>query len=99
MDIVMKVTKSKTPKAVELVTDLLRQVLSEDEAKCVASIERVFPDVAAGRRAGILVVSLDDRMPSRSVDKVLDSLRRCEGVEYAQPAAPRKPHAAGTRRS
>jgi hypothetical protein len=98
MDIVMKVAKSEVPKAVDLVTDLLRQVLSEDEVKR-ASVERVFPDVATGRRAGMLVVSLDDRMPSRSVDKVLDSLRRCEAVEYAQPATPRKPQAAGSRRS
>jgi hypothetical protein len=98
MDIVMKVAKSEVPKAVDLVTDLLRQVLSEDEVKR-ASVERVFPDVPTGRRAGMLVVSLDDRTPSRSVDKVLDSLRHCEAVEYAQPAAPRKPQAAGSRRS
>jgi hypothetical protein len=47
----------------------------------------------------MLVVSLDDRMSSRSVDKVLDSLRHCEAVEYAQPAAPRKSQAADSRRS
>lgn len=98
MDIVMKVVKSEIPQAVELVTDLLRQVLSEDEVKG-ASVERVFPDVAAGRRAGMLVVSLADRMSSRSVGKVLDSLRHCEAVEYAQPAVPRKPQTAGSRRS
>lgn len=94
----MKVAKSEIPQAVELVTDLLRQVLSENEVKR-ASVERVFPDVVAGRRAGMLVVSLDDRMSSRSVDKVLDSLRHSEAVEYAQPATPRKPQAAGSRRS
>jgi len=98
VDIVMKVAKSQIPQAVELVTDLLHQVLPEAEAKR-ASVERVFPDVAAGRRAGMLVVSLDDGMSSFSVDKLLDSLRRCEAVEYAQPAAPRTPQAAGTRRS
>jgi len=96
MDIVMRVTKSQIPRAVKLVTDLLRQVLSEAEAKR-ASVERVFPDVAAGRRAGMVVVSLDDRMSSRSIDKVLDSLRRSEAVEYAQPAVPRTPQAAGRR--
>jgi hypothetical protein len=96
MDIVMKVAKSEIAKAVELVTDLLRGVLSENEIK-LASVERVFPDAVAGRRAGMLVVSLDDGMPSRSVEKVLDSLRRSDAVEYAQPATPRK--AGGIRRS
>lgn len=92
----MKVTKSEIPQAVELVTDLLRRVLSKDEIKH-ASVERVFPDAGAGRRAGMLVVSFDDGMPSRSVERVLESLRHSDAVEYAQPATPRK--AGGIRRS
>ncbi len=93
----MKVTESRLPHAVKVVTDLLRQVLSEADVKR-ASVHPVFPGVTEGRRAGMLVFSLDEGTPSRSVNKVLDFLRSSDAVEYAQPAAPRTTQAAGGRR-
>lgn len=98
MQIVMKVAKSHLPEAVKLVTDLLRQVLPAAEVKRV-SVDPVFPEVTTGRRAGMLVLSLDDRTSSRSVARVLDSLRGSDAVEYAQAASPRTDQAAGNRRS
>jgi hypothetical protein len=97
VQIVMKVAESRLPRAVKVVTDLLRQVLTEAEVKR-ASIQPVFPGVTEGRRAGMLVFSLDERTTSQSVNKVLDFLRSSDAVEYAQPAAPRTTQAAGRRR-
>lgn len=97
MQIVMKVAKSQRLEAVKVVTDLLREVLPEAEVER-ASVEPVFPDVAVGRRAGMLVLSLDDGTSSRNLSKVLDHLRKSDAVEYAQPAAPRRTQAAGGRR-
>lgn len=93
----MKVAESQLPLAVKVVTNLLRQVLTKAELKR-ASIHPVFPGVTEGRRAGILVFSLDEKTSSRSLNKVLDVLRNSDAVEYAQPAAPRAAQAAGSRR-
>ncbi len=92
----MKVAPTHLRGAVELVTDLLRQVLPAAEVARV-SVAPVFPDVTTGRRAGMLVLSLDDHTPSGSVAEVLDSLRNSDAVEYAQPAAPREGRPAGSR--
>lgn len=97
MQIVVKVAKSSLPEAVKLVTDLLRRALPDADAK-QACVEPVFPGVKEGRRAGMLVLSLDKRISSRDVDKLLDLLRGSDSVEYAQAASPRA-SVAGSRRS
>jgi hypothetical protein len=96
MDIVMKVAPAHLSGAVKLVTDLLREVLPAAEVER-ASVAAVFPNVTTGRRAGMLVLSLDDETPSGSVAEVLDSLRSSAAVEYAQPAASREPLPVGAR--
>ena len=95
--IVLKIARSSLPEAKKLVTDLLRRVLPEAEAKR-ASVEPVFPDVEAGRRAGMLILSLGARTSPETVEKVIGALRGAEGVEYAQPAAARTAVGAGTKR-
>jgi len=96
MQIVVKVAKSRAAGAVELVTDLLRHALGAANA-ARACVEPVFPDVKQGRRAGMLVLSLDERMSPRDLDKLLGLLRDSDAVEYAQAAAPRTA-VAGARR-
>ena len=96
--IVLKIARSSLPEAKKLVADLLRQALPEAEAKR-ASVEPVFPDVKAGRRAGMLILSLGARTSPEAVEKVIGALRGAEGVEYAQPAAARTAVGAGTKRS
>ena len=95
--IVLKIARSSFPEAKKLVTELLRQTLPEVEANR-ASVEAVFPDVKEGRRAGMLVLSLEARTSPATVDKVIRLLRDAEGVEYAQPAAARTAVGAGTKR-
>ncbi len=97
MQIVVKVAKTSGLEAKKVVTDLMRETLAEAEAE-QASVEPVFPDVKQGRRAGMMVLSLHDRTPPKTVAKVLDSLRGSGDVEYAEPSAPRKPVAASSRR-
>ncbi len=90
MQIVMKVAQSHRDRAVDLVNDLLAKALSADEAKRT-SVEPVFPEATTGRRAGMLVLSLDDAVSPGAVAKVLDSLRESVAIEYAREAAPRAP--------
>ncbi|HEV8240209.1 MAG TPA: hypothetical protein VGS57_12645 [Thermoanaerobaculia bacterium] len=88
MQIVLKIAPSHRDRGVDLVNGLVAKALSKDEAER-ASVEVVFPGVTAGRRAGMLVLSLDDAVPAHGVAKVLDSLRESEAIEYARAAAPR----------
>ena len=98
MQIVVKVAPSSHAEAKKLLADLVREALPAAEAER-ASVDPVFPEVKEGRRAGMLVLSLADRTSPESVAKVLDALRGSGDVEYAEPAAPRKPVAARRRRS
>jgi hypothetical protein len=88
MQIVVKVARSSLPEAIKLVTDLLRRALPRGDAKH-ASVEPVFPDVKEGRRAGMLVLSLDKRTCESDVEKLLGVLRGSDAVEYAQVSSPR----------
>lgn len=86
----MKVA-GRTPRAaVDLVHGVLRQVLPKGEA-ANASVTPVFPGVKKGRRAGMLVVSLDDALPAPVVAELLHCLRDSEEVEYAEPASAKEP--------
>lgn len=86
----MKVAGRTSRAAVDLVHDVLRQVLPEGEA-ALASVTPVFPGVKKGRRAGMLVVSVDDGLPAPVVAELLHCLRDAEGVEYAEPASAKEP--------
>jgi hypothetical protein len=97
MQIVVKVANSSLPEAVKLVTDLLRRALPGAETK-QASVEPVFAGVKEGRRAGMLVLSLDKDVCASDVDTLLELLRGSEAVEYAHVASPRAA-VAGSRRS
>jgi hypothetical protein len=55
------------------------------------TVSRLFPHVKSGHRARMLVVRLPDGLSSGEVNSILERLRAAEGVEYAEPPAPRKP--------
>ena len=88
MQIVVKVARSSLPEAVELVTDLLRRSRPRAGAR-PASVAPVFPGVKEGRRAGMLVVTLDDAVSAREAEALLADLRGLDAVEYACVSAPR----------
>jgi hypothetical protein len=88
--IVVKVAPSRRAKAAKVITDLLKDVLPKAELDA-ASVEPVFPDVTTGRRAGMMMLSLNAETSARRVTQVLESLRASEHVEYAQEPSPREP--------
>ena len=90
MNIVVKVAPSRVAQGAQLVTDVVRGVLPKDVHDAV-SVEPVFPDVTSGRRAGLLVLSLDEDTSPRDVTRILETLRASDDVEYAQEPAPRAP--------
>jgi len=96
--IVVKIAPSRSAQAAKVVNDVLRSVLPKAELDA-ASVEPVFPDVTSGRRAGMMMLSLDRKTSSRNVARVLESLRASEDVEYAQEPSPREPSASGGDRS
>jgi beta-phosphoglucomutase-like phosphatase (HAD superfamily) len=77
MEITVKVRPGRKAKAV------VREQLKE--AHPHAKIEEVFPGVDAGRRAGMLVVTV----PDEDGEGALRALRGHDDVEYAEPAAAR----------
>jgi hypothetical protein len=90
MQIVMKLSEARLPDADKLVREVLGRVFSVSAAQR-ATLAPVFPSVTTGRRAGMMVLSLDDDTPPAQVSKLLDLLRSSKAIEYAEPAAARSP--------
>jgi beta-phosphoglucomutase-like phosphatase (HAD superfamily) len=83
MEIAVKIRPRRGRKAAAVVRDQLKDV------NLRAKIEEVFPGIETGRRAGMVVVNV----PDESSEAALKALRDHADVEYATPAAVRKPKA------
>jgi Fervidolysin N-terminal prodomain len=81
VNITVKVRTKRGRKATAVVRDQLKDVHPH------AKVEEVFPGVDVGRRAGMVVVSV----PDEDSEAALKALRDHGDIEYAEPAAPRKP--------
>lgn len=85
MQITVKVKPGGGKKPATVVRDRLKDVQPG------ATVEEVFPDVQAGRRAGMVVVNLPDSMSDEDSETVIRALRGYDDIEYAERAGPRKP--------
>ena len=81
MDITVKVRPRRGRNAATVVRKQLK------DAHPHAKVEEVFPGVDTGRRAGMVVV----RVPDEDSEAALEALRDHGDIEYAEPAAARKP--------
>jgi hypothetical protein len=87
MQITVKVDpkRKKPATAVRKLVKEARPDLGKD-----AHVEEVFPGQTAGRRAGMVMVDLPDRLSTAECEDVMRTLRGHADVEYAEPATRRK---------
>ena len=76
----MEITVKVRPRPGKKAAALVRRRLKDAHPK--AKVEEVFPGVETGRRAGMVVVNV----PDEDSEQALETLRKAEDVEYAEPA-------------
>ena len=91
MDIVVKVAPSQLAGAKDALLRHARQVaVGAGEA---VAVEPVFPEVTKGRRAGLFTVKIPTQVPAAEVERLMSGLREDAAIEYAEPAAEKRPMA------
>lgn len=85
----MRITVKVNAPAGKKPATIVRDRLKNSRAK--ATVEEVFPGETAGRRAGLVLVSLPDHVSDEDFDEVLEQLRDDEHIEYAERSSTRTP--------
>lgn len=97
MDIVVKVAGKSEENSERAILRCVEEALGDAGAGEVA-VSPVFLGAKTGRRAGILVVRLPDRLPKTAIEVVLDRLRSEALIEYARAADAQAPDGIGVKR-
>lgn len=90
MEIVVKAVTTGDEEVEQAVARCVREALG-DVMPGDVTVSRLFPGVTAGRRAGLLVVRLPDRLSKAEVERTLARLRAESTVEYAEVPAAKRP--------
>ena len=89
MDIVVKIDPSKLAGARDALLRHASQVATG--AGEGVAVEPVFPEVTKGRRAGLFTLKVPAAVTAAEVARLMSGLREDAEIEYAEPAAEKRP--------